>query len=194
MGEILSRLGIRRLLIWDTDTVSEHNLGNQIFRAKDIGLPKVDCLESILKEINPEIEVVKKGLCTTASKVSGYVFLCVDNIDIRRELCTGWKYNTNIKFVVDGRMALVTASMYAANWNKPTEKTNMLKSMNYTHEEAMAATPMTACGTTLSVVYAPRILAGYMVSNFVKFVNTKAYYKFLNIDTYHMFLDAYIQE
>ena len=38
------------------DTVSPHNLANQIFRQQDIGRSKVEALADILFDINPDVK------------------------------------------------------------------------------------------------------------------------------------------
>lgn len=184
-------MGLKKITIWDDDIVAPHNLANQVFDDKQVGVKKVDAVEEILLRINPEIEVVKKGRCELDSKIEGYIFLCIDNIDVRRELCTKWKRNPNIIFVTDGRMGLTTGTMYSADWSVLDHKNNLLNSMNYTHEEALKETPVSACGMQISVVITPRILAGLMVSNWIRFINTGTMKHFATIDGYSFDLLAY---
>lgn len=187
-------MGITELHIWDNDKVCAHNLGNQIFKDKHIGCKKTDAIEEILKEINPEMRIIKHDLCTKDSNVSGIIFLCIDNIDVRRELVTKWKRNPNIQFIIDGRMGLHTGSMYAADWSTLESKNKLINTMQYSHEEALAETPVSACGLSLSIVYVPRTLAAYMVANMVKFLNTDTYYFFLTFNGSDPFVDAYTQQ
>ena len=88
LAENLVRLGITNLALWDMDVVNPHNLANQIFRQQDIGRPKVEALADILFEINPEIKDDLKlyGKGWSGQQLSGYVFLCVDNIELRRQI------------------------------------------------------------------------------------------------------------
>ena len=85
LAENLVRLGLTNLTLWDMDMVSPHNLANQIFRYKDIGKSKVQCLAEILAEINPDItdHLQLKEDGWNGQQLSGYVFLAVDSIDIR---------------------------------------------------------------------------------------------------------------
>ena len=59
IAEMLVRLGIESINLYDFDTVSEHNITNQMFRNEDIGKNKVDALEEILLGINPDLDVNK---------------------------------------------------------------------------------------------------------------------------------------
>lgn len=187
----MARTGIQRITLWDDDIVASHNLGNQVFRNKDINKPKTTALAEILKEINPDIEITEKGKCSTSERIAGFIFLCVDNIDVRRELCTAWAKKPDIRFVIDGRMRLTDGTIYAADWSKYTDKDDFIASMQYTHKEALEATPVTACGYTQSIVYCPRVLASLMVANFIKYLKLNVYNKFILVDLQSMAIDAY---
>ena len=111
----------------------------------------------------------------TDTRLSGYIFLCVDNIDTRRELCKAWRKNPNILWVCDGRMRLTDFNVHAADWSDDKEAINLIRSMEYSHEEAVEQTPVTACGLAVSIIYAPVTLAMQMMANFVKFINEGKY-------------------
>lgn len=170
IAELLTRAGIKKLTLWDFDTVASHNIANQLYTFSDIYEEKTVALEKHLKEINPEIVIVKEKECVATSKLSGYIFLCVDNIEVRQTITKRNMYNPSIKAFFDVRMALVDGSFYAANWSDETHKTAFLASMNYSHEEAKANVPVSACGFELSVAPTVRILAAYQVANFMNFL------------------------
>lgn len=191
VAELLTRTGIKRIHLWDMDKVASHNLGNQIYAFENINQEKTKALSELLNKINPNLEVKVHAEVTPKSRLQGYIFLCVDNIDLRRELCTAWKRNPNIKFVTDGRMRLTDGTIHSADWSDRQEQLNMIASMQYTHEEALDQTPVSACGLSLSIVCTPRILAAMMVTNLIKFFNTGTYNRFIQIDAYQPFLDSY---
>ena len=118
VAELLVRFGLTKLTLYDFDTVEPQNLANQMFRQEHIGMPKVDALTMMLVEINPEIagsiKLAWDGYVN--QKLSGYVFLCVDNIDLRREIATAHKNNPYIKAMFDFRTRLTDAQHYAADW------------------------------------------------------------------------------
>lgn len=174
--EGLVRAGVTALHIWDDDVVSPHNPANQIYTPDMVGTPKVAALIEIAKKINPDAVIkAHPTRVTTDTRLNGYIFLCVDNIDTRRELCEAWRKNPNISWVCDGRMRLTDFNVHAAAWNDEKEVCNLIRSMMYTHEEAVEQTPVTACGLTVSIIYAPVTLAMQMLANFVKFINTGKY-------------------
>ena len=45
----LAKLGIKKLYIWDFDTVEEHNITNQVYNYNDLGKPKTLALKSHLE-------------------------------------------------------------------------------------------------------------------------------------------------
>jgi len=78
----LTRLGIKKIHIWDIDTVSSYNIPNQLFVDESIGKKKTEAMITEMLRINPRI-IIQKHNKYTAQKLKGYVFLCVDSIHIR---------------------------------------------------------------------------------------------------------------
>lgn len=193
VAALLARLGVTKFVLYDFDRVEAHNLANQMFIHKDIKTEKVDAVKRIITEINPDaeptIEIFREGY--NDQKLNGYVFLCVDNIDLRREICQKHRMNRMIKAVFDFRTRLEEVQNYAANWSDMKQVTNLLKTMEFTHEEAHAATPVTACGVELGV--APTVWMGcsYGVANFVNFIKGKPLKTFILIDAFKFEVDSY---
>lgn len=169
IAELLVRLGIRQLHIWDMDVVEDKNITNQLYFHKQIGLPKTEALEEILKEINPQVDIKKHGKYTNQN-LSGYVFLCVDSIELRYEIANANKDNKYILGMFDTRMRLEDAQSYGANWADEDAKRAFIATMNFTDEEAKEATPVSACGTSLSVASTVVSTAAFTVSNFMNLV------------------------
>lgn len=172
IAELLVRLGIRQLHIWDMDVVEDKNITNQLYFHKQIGLPKTEALEEILKEINPQVDVKKHGKYTNQN-LSGYIFLCVDSIELRYEIANANKDNKYILGMFDTRMRLEDAQSYGANWADEDAKRAFIATMNFTDEEAKEATPVSACGTSLSVASTVVSTAAFTVSNFMNLVRKK---------------------
>ena len=150
VAENLARAGITNMTLWDFDVVEPKNLANQMFRQKDIGQLKVDAVKDILCEINPEIaDFIKlepegwKG-----QQLNGYVFLCVDSIELRREIVEKHIDSPYVKAMFDFRTRLEDAQHYAADWSNYKMKHDFLNSMNFSHEEAKEETPVSACNVT----------------------------------------------
>lgn len=193
VAENLVRMGCKKLTLWDFDTVEAHNIVNQMFVESDIGSTKVDALRRILLDINPEIDselrLKKEGW--NEENMSGYIFLCVDNIDLRRKIVEQHMNNSTVKAVFDFRTGLEDAQHYAADWNDVKMKQDLLNSMQFSHEEAKEETPVSACNISLGVCPTVRVICAYGVANFVNFVRGKGIKKLILTDAFNFTVDAF---
>ena len=179
VAENLARSGVTKFTLWDFDVVEPHNLANQMFRQKDIGKAKVDALLDILCEINEEVKdnTQLKTEGWKGQQLNGFVFLCVDNIDLRREIVQKHMDSPYIKAMFD--------------WTDFKMKKDFLASMNFSHDEAKEETPVSACNVTLSVAPTVRIICAYGVANFMNFWNGKPLKKLILADAFGFVLDAF---
>ena len=192
LAELLVRCGLTKLTLWDFDHVEPHNVSNQMFRATDVGKLKVEALRDILLEINPEaegdIEIEPEGW--TGKILSGYLFLAIDNIDIRREIVEKHINSPYVKAVFDFRTLLTSAQHFAADWNVYRQKQGLLKSMQFSHEEAASETPVSACGVTLGVVTTVRSICELGVNNFLNFVKGNGLKTYVEFDGFRFAITA----
>lgn len=190
--EALTRMGIDCMDIYDFDTVSTHNIPNQMFFDTDIGKLKTEAIAETCFKINPELDLTvhEKGY-TSTTKLSGYVFICVDSISLRKEIVTTHRYNPSIKAMFDFRMGLESAQHYAAAWNQQEQINNLLKTMDFTDEEAKEAMPVSACGSALCVLPTIRQITSLGVANFMNFVKTNILHKVILADAFNYTIDAF---
>ena len=187
VAEMLTRLGVNELYLYDFDKVSEHNITNQMFRQADVGELKVTALAKQLQEINPDIKLhLEPQGYTELTRLRGIVFLAVDSIELRKEIVTTLKYNKDIVYVTDCRMGLTDAQCYAASWDNEKQIDSLLQTMQFTSEEAKEATPISACGTTLSVTPTVRMIVSLCVSNFINFIKNKEVKTMIIVDAFAM--------
>lgn len=175
IAEMLVRMGLTNIHLYDFDTVDEHNIPNQLYTDKNIGNAKVAALADYLLDINPSIENLiphPKGYILERTKLSGYVFLCVDSINLRKAIVKEHEFNPMIKALFDFRMGLEDAQHYAADWKDHKQIENLLASMNFTDEEAKEAMPTTACGSALCVLPTIRVITSYGIANWINFIKT----------------------
>lgn len=193
IAENLARCGVKNIELWDFDIVETHNIVNQMFRAKDLGKTKVDALKEIILEINPEIEskikVHPKGW--NGEMLSGYVFLAVDSIELRRKIVEKHMNNIYVKAMFDVRTLLTGAQHFCAVWNSMENRKNFLDTMQFSDEDAESAVPVSACGRVLGVVTTVRIISAYAVNNYIKVVKGEKPWKFLQFDGFNGTLDAF---
>ena len=193
LAELLVRCGLTKLTLWDFDYVEPHNVANQMFRFKDIGKPKVEALRDLLLEINPEAadDIVIKPEGWQGKLLSGYIFLAIDNIDLRREFVEKHMDSPNVRAVFDFRTLLTSAQHYAADWDNYKQKKNLLASMQFSHDEAKAETPVSACGVTLGVVTTVRSICELGVNNFLNFVKGNGLKTYVEFDGFRFDLLAF---
>ena len=193
VAELLVRFGLTKITLYDFDVVEPHNLANQMFRQEHIGMSKVAALAQMLAEINPEIsgniKLEHEGYSN--QKLSGYVFLCVDSIELRKKIAVDNKNNPYIKAMFDFRTRLSDAQHYAADWSDMKMVNDFIRSMNFTHEEAVEETPISACNVALSVAPTVRMICNYGVVNFINFVKGDGLKKFIMMDAFGFILDVF---
>lgn len=193
IAENLVRCGVTKLTLWDFDTVEEHNIVNQMFREKDVGRPKVEALRDILAEINPDVvnDLELKPDGWQGKMLSGYLFIVVDSIDLRRKIVEKHIDSPAVKAVFDVRTELTGAQHYAADWSSYQSKQNLLTSMQFTDEEADAETVVSACGTVLGVATTVRIICALAVNNYINFVKEQKLKKMVVVDGFSFAMTAF---
>lgn len=111
VAELLARLGITNIHLWDDDVVMTHNIANQNFTVNDFYTPKVLAVESIIKSINPDANVtVHECKWEPHGMMTGYVFMCVDSVVPRQQLAEFAVFNDITIF--DMRMGLTSGQYY----------------------------------------------------------------------------------
>lgn len=193
IAENLARCGVTKMTLWDFDVVESKNVHNQMFRQQDIGKPKVEALRDILVEINPDIvdflEIKPDGW--QGKMMSGYIFLAVDNIELRKKIVEQHMESPYVKAVFDIRTMLTGAQHYAADWSDYKMKQNLLSTMQFTHEEAAEETPVSACGIVLGIVTTVRLVCAMAVNNYIKFTKGEGLWKFVQIDGFSGIMDCF---
>lgn len=193
VAEQLARMGCENIHLWDFDIVSPHNITNQMFIHADIGYNKTTCVAEAMQEINPDLagKITMHHKGWQGEPLTGYVFLCVDNIDLRREIVTVNQYNPNCIAFFDFRMRLTDAQHYMAVREDAAQMKKLLESMAFSHAEAKDATPKSACNVELSVIYTVKGIVSFGISNFVRLVLGQSTKTMILLDFNLLTLDAF---
>ena len=120
--------------------------------------------------------------------VASFASSSVNDIELRYNIAKNNELNPNIKAMFDTRMRLTDAQHYAA---KKGEFENLLKTMQFTHEEAKAETPVSACGTDLNVITTVRTICSLGLSNFINLIKKDTLKKMILVDLETFMLDAF---
>lgn len=191
LADMLVRSGVSNMTIWDFDVIESHNVVNQLYDNTEIGLPKTKALKERLLKLNDTAKITTKGKCTPADRLSGYVFLAIDNIDARRMITKVATKNKSIKAVFDIRLGLEDGTVLAANWTDKKQQEALLDSMCFSHAEAKNETPVSACGMTLSVAPTVHVLAALQIANFINYLNGNPLKTFMTVNIFSGTLDTF---
>ena len=187
-----ARLGVPVINIFDFDNVEIHNVPNQYYDMEDLGKLKVDALEEKLKKINPDICIHKSNQAVTAedmSKMSGYVFLLVDSMKVRKELWDAAKQNTNIINIWESRLGSDQARVYSLPIEKDKDYTKYEQDF---YDDDVAE--VSACGTSITVLPIVLQTASLMIVQFIDLVMENPvipYFKTIFDNHYNVFREDF---
>ena len=169
----LARMGCPVLNIYDFDDVEIHNIPNQYYDTGDLGKLKAEALADKLKAINPNIVVnvytnavlpVHNDEHSGIDEMSGYVFLLVDSMKIRKELWMAAKENKNIVHCWESRLGSDQARVYSLDMT--VKDFSKYEADFYEDDNA----EMSACGTSITVLPIVLQTASLMIVQFIELV------------------------
>ena len=169
----LARMGCPVLNIYDFDDVEIHNIPNQYYDTGDLGKLKAEALADKLKAINPNIVVnvytnavlpVHDDEHSGIDEMSGYVFLLVDSMKVRKELWMAAKENKNIVHCWESRLGSDQARVYSLDMT--VKDFSKYEADFYEDDNA----EMSACGTSITVLPIVLQTASLMIVQFIELV------------------------
>lgn len=168
---ILAKMGVKKITVWDFDNVEIHNLPNQIFGIKEVGMPKVEALQKILyRDCGIEITAKNERVDGT-QKLNGIVYVCTDTMASRSQIWhNSLKYNLDVPLMVETRLGAELGMIYCVRPLNPTDIREYENTL-YTDEQAEAS-PCTyrAISTVVSVIAG---LASHKLVKFAKDIEIK---------------------
>ena len=165
---MLARMGVPVINIYDFDDVEIHNIPNQYYDTGDLGKLKAEALADKLRLINPDITVNVGKEAVKAediSKMSGYLFLLVDSMKVRKELWETAKANTNLINVWESRLGSDQARVYSLPIEEGLDYARYEQDF-YNDDNA----EVSACGTSITVLPIVMMTASLMIVQFIDLV------------------------
>lgn len=165
---MLARMGVPVINIYDFDDVEIHNIPNQYYDTGDLGKLKAEALADKLRLINPDITVNIGKEAVKAediSKMSGYLFLLVDSMKVRKELWEAAKANTNLINVWESRLGSDQARVYSLPIEEGLDYARYEQDF-YDDDNA----EVSACGTSITVLPIVMMTASLMIVQFIDLV------------------------
>ena len=192
VAELLARYGLTKFTLWDMDIVEPKNIANQMFFADETFKPKAEVVARRICAVNPDakefIKIEPNGW--SGQQVRGYAILAVDNIEIRKDFVDKNIYNPHLKAVFDIRTGLYDAQCWSADWSDSNQRERFKDTMNFSHEEAAAETPVSACGIVQGVAPTVRMISCLAVTNIINFATKGELKKMIIADPFLMELTA----
>jgi hypothetical protein len=169
VGLMLSKLGVSDVMIYDHDTIENHNLPNQLYSRELLGSNKATALELVMRENSPIMDDTlrfsnrpEKWENTEEqaepSAVSSVYIVAVDDMATRRAIYQALKTKFSVQLMVDTRMSAENMRIYAGRPADPDFQEFYERTL-YTDEEADDL-PCTA----RSVIYNVFVIAGLVGS------------------------------
>lgn len=172
----LLKLGFKKFVLWDFDTVEYHNLTNQIWLYSEIKMKKVDALVNRMIALDPYLDlskITKKGKWD-GELLKDYVFVCVDSIELRKRIYEDNMYNTDIELLFDPRLGSTSGSVFTYTWNE--KNINQLIGLTSFKDDEMDV-ERSLCGTPINIGTTLNQVVEYLLVNFINYLNKQPYYK-----------------
>jgi len=135
-AQILCKMGIPKLTVYDDDKVEAHNLPNQMYRIKDLTKFKVDALKEICEEFSDTIDFTAKPIrFDQPVRTKSVVISGVDSMESRLAIWQHVKLNSAVPLYIDARMAREMIKIYRVN---PTDMKSVKMYEESLHTDAVA--------------------------------------------------------
>lgn len=151
----LAKMGCSDTTVWDTDTLEDVNVPNQLCKPSLVGRPKVDALAELVYELT-EIQIKQVNQRYAGQRLEGVVIVTVDNMAGRKNVWKRARLNQKIPLLIDARMGAEFARIYTVH---PTDiaDADFYQENLYNTDEAEHL-PCSA----RSIIYCPTVVAGFI--------------------------------
>ena len=116
LAENLARLGIKKLELYDQDTVKPHNVPTGAFCPLHVSMSKVQAMKEQLSFFTNTEIIAHCQMVESEVSFQGIVFLCVDSMNARRQI---WqkciKQNLNSPLMIEIRIGPQEGRIYTVN-------------------------------------------------------------------------------
>ena len=174
----LAMLGLaENLILWDNDTVEDHNIPNQNFLLEHIGMSKCVALADFINKKCGTSPKVKERFFTEDSHIlNGIVILCTDSIDSRKLVYNDVKTRENVIAIIDGRLGGESFVVYTTMLNDP----NDIKNYETTFFDAKETQELPC--TAKAIIYVGAYIAALMTKQVKDILMQENYVRKIQID------------
>lgn len=166
---MLAKMGVKKIHVWDFDTVAEHNIPNQAFKRELIGKSKVNAIMETVDVFDECALVLHDEMVTADTRLYGVVFMLTDTMSSRKEIWEGAiKNKINVKLLIETRMDLRGGFVYVINPTSPKQIKEYEESF-YTDDEA----EVSACGASQTLIATAMQISSVAVWQMINYSNGK---------------------
>lgn len=160
----LAKHGFRNIHVYDFDKVELHNVPNQVYGPKDVGLSKVEALQEIvLRLCGIKITAHLEKYTGNEEEYGEVVFLAVDTMSERKNIFTNINQKIGLELIIETRTGVYEGRVYSITPN--TSRKKYLESM-YSDDVAV----QTACGGQIMIGATSSVVAGMSVWCFLEWL------------------------
>ncbi len=152
----LAKMGFDNIIIYDEDTVEEHNFPNQLFPTRNLGENKAQAVGKIVQEYtDTEIYTVPKYY--EKQKLKGIVVSALDSMKGRKMIYNNAVESGEVKLLVDPRTGAEVFKLYTIDLGLESERKAYEKTL---HSDGQAdEVPCTARAIIYSVLVVSAFIA-----------------------------------
>lgn len=165
----LLKMGFKNITVYDFDNIEEHNIPNQCFSESQIGMPKVEAMDSLCKALNKDAEervkfINQKITARDVWDLKGIILCAVDSMKTRKVI-----YENSIKrgecdLFVEARLSIWGAYIYSLTRNTVFER---YEETLYADEEA----EVSPCGVSQTALPSAVNAASIMIMQMILWLN-----------------------
>jgi len=160
----LAKMGVGRMLLFDPDTVEEHNLPVQFFTNLDIGKPKVTALANQLAMLT-EVKTTAVAEAYDGQPLEGLVVSAVDSMTARQRIWRHVRGRREISLYLDSRMGALVGQVLAVHPGSPVEE-HAYRQTLHSQQDALQE-PCTARSVVFTVLGIAALASGILRAHVV---------------------------
>jgi hypothetical protein len=165
----LAKIGFENITVIDFDEIDDANMNCQFYRIKDIGKPKVQALQEIIKDFTG-VEITARNEKYESGIFNGILITAVDSMAVRKLIWDNHKeISLGTNLFIDPRMSIESALCYAMKPFSQDDIDSYEKTL-YTDENAEAE----RC-TNKSVMYTVLGISAHVAKIVKDFLTTGFY-------------------
>jgi molybdopterin/thiamine biosynthesis adenylyltransferase len=96
-------MGVEKIVVYDEDGVSAHNVPNQFYRKADVGQYKVDALKGIIQEFS-DAEITTHKAMFRDQPLESTVIVATDSMASRKEVYARFYHSRQARNLIEARM------------------------------------------------------------------------------------------